>query len=131
MEANVAGTHVMDSMAMLGKTAFALFFIIALLLILSYLVRRLNVHRASDTALMRHVASTSLGPKERVVVLEINDTWLVLGVAGGRINKLHEIPAREHRDNERVQSPGEFAKRLSGALASSRGSASPQAGTRA
>jgi flagellar protein FliO/FliZ len=119
----------MDSMAMLGKTAFALLFIIALLLILGYLIRRLNTHRATDTLLMRHVASTSLGPKERVVVLEINDTWLVLGVAGGRINKLHETPARHHGCSEGAPSPGEFAKRLSAALDGSRGADSSQAGS--
>jgi len=128
VEADAAGTQVMDSMAMLGKTASALLFIIALLLILSYLIRRLNTHRATDTLLMRHVASTSLGPKERVVVLEINDTWLVLGVAGGRINKLHETPALHHSGSERAPSPVEFAEELSGALEGSRGAESPQAG---
>jgi len=131
VEANVAGTQVIDGMAMLGKTAFALLFIVALILVLSYVIRRLNAHRASDTALVKQVASTSLGPKERVVVLEINDTWLVLGVGGGRISKLHETPARHGDGNEGDPSPGDFAKRLSGALARGRGAASAQAGPRA
>ena len=44
---------------------------------------------------LKLVASRAVGAKERVVVLELEDTWLVLGVGGGKVTKLHERPAPE------------------------------------
>jgi flagellar protein FliO/FliZ len=35
----------------------------------------------------------SLGGKERVAVVEIGDTWLVLGAAPGNVRLLHTLPA--------------------------------------
>ena len=66
---------------------------------------------------MKQIASTSLGPKERVVVVEINDTWLVLGVGGGQISKLHETAAGE-RPGKTVsrKAASDFAGRFAGAL---------------
>lgn len=34
----------------------------------------------------------AVGPRERVVVVEVEGTWLVLGVAPGRVSALHALP---------------------------------------
>jgi flagellar protein FliO/FliZ len=33
-----------------------------------------------------------VGPKERVVVVEVGETWLVVGVAPGQVTALHNMP---------------------------------------
>jgi flagellar protein FliO/FliZ len=38
------------------------------------------------------IAGTSVGPRERVVLLEVEDTWLLVGVAPGQVNALHQMP---------------------------------------
>lgn len=38
------------------------------------------------------VGATAVGPRERVVVVEIADTWLLLGVGGGNVRLLHSLP---------------------------------------
>jgi flagellar protein FliO/FliZ len=38
------------------------------------------------------VGSTLVGPRERVVVVEVEGTWLLLGVGGGKVNLLHTLP---------------------------------------
>lgn len=38
------------------------------------------------------VGTTPVGPRERVVVVEIDDTWLLLGVGGGKVQLLHSRP---------------------------------------
>lgn len=38
------------------------------------------------------VGSTAVGARERVVVIEIDDTWLLLGVGGGNVRVLHTLP---------------------------------------
>ena len=38
------------------------------------------------------VGTTAVGPRERVVVVEVDDTWLMLGVGGGDVRLLHTLP---------------------------------------
>ncbi|WOD27360.1 flagellar biosynthetic protein FliO [Alloalcanivorax xenomutans] len=79
-------------LAMIGKTAFALLLIVAIILLCAWLLRRLNGLPGQGQTL-KVVGSRALGPKERLVVVEVEGTWLVLGVGGGGINKVHEMPA--------------------------------------
>lgn len=41
---------------------------------------------------IRVVGATAVGPRERVVVVEVADTWLLLGVGGGNVRLLHSLP---------------------------------------
>jgi flagellar protein FliO/FliZ len=43
--------------------------------------------------MIRVVGSTAVGPRERVVVVEVEDTRLVLGVASGNVRLLHVLTA--------------------------------------
>jgi flagellar protein FliO/FliZ len=38
------------------------------------------------------VGSTAVGTRERVVVVEVDGTWLLLGVGGGNVRLLHSQP---------------------------------------
>jgi flagellar protein FliO/FliZ len=38
------------------------------------------------------VGATMVGPRERVVVIEVEDARLVLGVGGGQVRLLHTLP---------------------------------------
>ena len=38
------------------------------------------------------VGSTPVGSRERVVVVEVEHTWLLLGVGGGNVRLLHTLP---------------------------------------
>ncbi len=41
---------------------------------------------------IRLIGGIAVGPKERVVVVEVGDTWLVVGVAPGQVTALHNMP---------------------------------------
>ena len=41
------------------------------------------------------VGSTAVGSRERVVVVEVEQTWLLLGVGGGNVRLLHTLPKPE------------------------------------
>jgi len=60
-----------------------------------YLLKRLAAPRGGAAGLLRVVAATAIGPRERVVVLEIGDTWLVLGTAPGSVTQLSQLPRRD------------------------------------
>ncbi|MBE0461859.1 MAG: flagellar biosynthetic protein FliO [Halomonadaceae bacterium] len=109
-------------MAMLGKTAAALAFVIAMILLCTALLKRWQNVRPQQGARLRVITSTAVGNRERVVVVEIEDTWLVLGVSSGRITKLHERPAPEERPPDDSPAPDapRFSQRLSQALVKNR-----------
>jgi flagellar protein FliO/FliZ len=50
----------------------------------------------TGAGLIKVIAGAPVGQRERVVVVEIGDTWMVLGVAPGRVNTLHTLPRADH-----------------------------------
>jgi flagellar protein FliO/FliZ len=82
--------------AALFQAIFGLLLVVGLILGCAWIARRFGVNRpAPRLGLVKYVSSTALSQKERVVVVEIEGTWLVLGVAPGSVNHLHTLPARE------------------------------------
>jgi flagellar protein FliO/FliZ len=75
------------------QTLVALVIVIGLVFALAWLARRLGLQPAGRGGLLKVVAGASLGGKERVAIVEIGDTWLVLGAAPGSVRLLHTMPA--------------------------------------
>lgn len=66
--------------------------VIALLFASLWLLKRISAPRGEAAGLIRVIAGTAVGPRERVVILEVGSTWMVLGVAPGQVSALAEIP---------------------------------------
>ncbi|MCY1243284.1 flagellar biosynthetic protein FliO [compost metagenome] len=66
---------------------------IALILGMAWLARRAGLVRHATGGVMKVVGSTMLGARQRLVLVEVGDTWLVLGVSPGEIRPLHSMPA--------------------------------------
>jgi flagellar protein FliO/FliZ len=45
----------------------------------------------AQSALLQVVATVHVGPRERVVLVEAGDTWLVIGVAPGQVSAIHTL----------------------------------------
>ena len=58
--------------------------------LVAWLVRRW-MPQGAQAGLVKVVGATSVGPRERVVVVEVDNTWLVLGVGGGQVRSLHTM----------------------------------------
>lgn len=58
---------------------------------LAWLARRYLPGMAAQ-GVAKVVGTTAVGARERVVVVEVTDTWLVLGVGGGNVRLLHTLP---------------------------------------
>lgn len=65
--------------------------IIALLIASLYILKRLGAGRGSAAGLVKVRGATAVGPRERVVLVEVAGKILVLGVAPGRVNTLHTL----------------------------------------
>lgn len=76
----------------MGSAVLALAMVIGLILALAWLARRLpGVRGGSANAALRVVGSLALGPRERLVVVAVGDTQLVLGVGAGGTRTLHTL----------------------------------------
>ena len=85
----------------------ALFGIIAFILIAAWLAKRFGL--AGKTAGTRGLkVSTPLGPRERVVIVEVEDARLVLGVTASSINVLHTLPPAPATVEANAQAPADF-----------------------
>lgn len=76
------------------QAAFGLAIVLALIFLCGWAARRLGLRQAGSGRLLKVVSSTMVGQRERVVVVEIGGSWLVLGVAAGQVRALHTLPAQ-------------------------------------
>jgi flagellar protein FliO/FliZ len=72
-----------------------LLLVLAAVVAAGWLARRfVPRHPAAGTAL-RVIAGTAVGQRERVVLVEVGSTWIVVGVAPGHVSALHTLPRME------------------------------------
>lgn len=71
------------------QMAGGLLLVLAIIWGLTWLLKRFSLIPAAAAGTLKVVAATGVGQRERVVVVEIDNTWLVLGVAPGHVTKLH------------------------------------------
>jgi flagellar protein FliO/FliZ len=115
------------------QTIVALAVVVCLVFACAWVARRFGFQPSGRGNVLKTVGGLSLGGKERVAVVEIGDTWLVLGAAPGNVRLLHTLPAgsgsggggsggsgADGPDGESIAyatSPGTFGARFRAALA--------------
>ncbi|RAR64608.1 flagellar protein FliO/FliZ [Onishia taeanensis] len=87
------GSDSLIGLAVIGKVGLVLALMIGVILLGSRLIRRIGPRSLRAGQRIKVVSSAAVGQRERVVVVEVEGTWLVLGVGGGQVNKLHELTA--------------------------------------
>lgn len=93
----------------LVQVSGALFGIIVLILAAAWVIKRLGfAPKGTGTRGLKVAASASLGPRERVVIVEVEDARLVLGVTASQINLLHTLPPAPNVVDEKPASPADF-----------------------
>ncbi|UJP05940.1 MAG: flagellar biosynthetic protein FliO [Nitrosomonas sp.] len=86
---------------------------------LAWFLKRFSLLSNTSTGVVKVIAATGVGQRERVVVVEIDNTWLVLGVAPGRVNKLHALEKPRSEDTgiaQDEQSVKSFAAQLNNSI---------------
>ena len=77
------------------QTIFALVLVLALLAALAWLAKRYGPKIAGGGGNLRMVGSLNIGGRERIMVVEVGDQWIVVGASPGRINALATMPKQE------------------------------------
>jgi|DewCreStandDraft_4_1066084.scaffolds.fasta_scaffold05358_14 flagellar protein FliO/FliZ len=76
----------------LAPMVVALAFVLALIPLAMWLLKRLGAAQPAGAAGLRVVAQLPLGPRERIVVVEAGERWLLLGVTAASINRVGTLP---------------------------------------
>ena len=93
------------------QTLAPLAFVLSLIACAAWLLKRLNQPKSDKASIMTVKASLSVGPRERVVLLEVAGQWLVIGVSSGHINSLLNLPAQSPDESENlIQDKAGFAQ---------------------
>lgn len=70
--------------------------IIALLFFAAYFLRKLNGGRGfGNSGPLRIVGGLMISARERIVLVEVGDSWLVVGIVPGQIKTLHTLAKGE------------------------------------
>jgi flagellar protein FliO/FliZ len=79
----------------LFKVIGALLAVLVMMAASAWLLKRLNVAKAGGDRTIKIVGGISVGNRERVLVVEVADQWIVVGVAPGRVASLATMPRQE------------------------------------
>jgi flagellar protein FliO/FliZ len=70
---------------------FSLLLVIAAIVLVAWLLKRMNITRQGTGSQLKVISGVTIGQRERIVLVEIEDTWLVIGVGPGQIRTLHTL----------------------------------------
>ncbi len=86
--------------ALLGLLA-----VLAMVAVAAWVLKRFLGLRGTANGPIRVVAGTAIGQRERIVLVEVGDIWLVVGVAPGQVRTLHTMPRSQMASASNGQKP--------------------------
>jgi flagellar protein FliO/FliZ len=85
------------------KMVIGLGLVLAVMLGLAWLAKKFMPHTPGTTSIIKVVGGVSVGTRERVMVLEVADRWLVVGVAGGQISAIANIDPQVSNTQNKIE----------------------------
>jgi flagellar biosynthetic protein FliO len=101
------------------QTLFALIVVLGVLGALAWFLKRYGPKTMGGSANLRVVGSLNLGGRERLLVVEVGNQWIVVGASPGRVNALATMPKQEGVDTGDAHATLAQAEKSAAAPASS------------
>jgi flagellar protein FliO/FliZ len=95
---NVLAAQAPSAAGSLVQTILSLGFVIALLVGLAWLLKRFGPRHITGGTTVKLVGALSVGARERILVVEVGEQWIVVGASPGRMNALATMPRQEIDD---------------------------------
>lgn len=73
---------------------------------LAWALKRFGVTQQNTAGILKVIGGVAVGQRERVVLIEVGATWLVVGVAPGQVRALHTMPRTENSSEPRLTPSG-------------------------
>ncbi len=99
--ANITSLEPISSPYLLKLTG-GLILVVALIFLFAWLLKKFNLNQHSQNGLIRIIAGLSIGTRDRIVLIQVGEEQILLGLTPGRIEKLHSL-------SQPVEAPGEQA----------------------
>jgi flagellar protein FliO/FliZ len=74
------------------QVILSLLLVLATVVVVGWLLKRINLPQQGAGNALKVISGVAVGQRERIVLVEVNDTWLVVGVAPGQVSALHTMP---------------------------------------
>lgn len=74
------------------QVIFSLLLVLGAIVLVAWLLKRINLPQQGGRNLLKVVSGVAVGQRERIVLVEVGETWLVVGVAPGSVRTLHTLP---------------------------------------
>lgn len=100
-----------DLAGQLGQMLLGLLLVIGLIFLLAWLLRRVQQLAPRGGQVIRLLATQPLGPRDRLVLVQVGSEQILLGLSAGRITPLHVLKEPVLLADTEPASP-EFAQRL-------------------
>ncbi len=108
----------------LAQLVVGLLFVIVCIVALAWFAKRFGRLQTSSDGALQMLGGMSMGARERIVLVQVGDKQLLLGVAAGSINTLHVLDEPVETVHSRsVSAPGgSFAEKLGAILSQGKAS---------
>ena len=100
-----------DIAGQLGQLLLGLLLVIGLIFLLAWLLRRVQQLNPKGGQVIKLLSSQALGPRDRLVLVQVGNEQSLLGLSAGRITPLHVLKEPVHLADAEQATP-EFAQRL-------------------
>lgn len=100
-----------DMAGQLGQLLVGLLLVIGLIFALAWLLRRVQQIGPRGGQVIKLVASQTLGPRDRLLLVQVGGEQILLGISAGRIAPLHVLKEPVLLGETQAATP-EFAQRL-------------------
>ncbi len=74
------------------QVILSLVLVLGMIVLVAWILKRINLPQNSPNSALKVLSGVAVGQRERIVLVEVNDTWLVVGVAPGQVTGLHTMP---------------------------------------
>ncbi len=108
-----------DGATGLGRLLLALVIVLGTVAGCAWLARRWRFNPGAGSGVVKIAGGAMIGARERVIVLEIADTWIVAGISANGMQALHTLPRPPQASGATTPAathPSSFALRLRGLL---------------
>ena len=95
----------------LTQLVLGLLLVVGLIFVLAWLLRRVQQVGPGNAQVIEMIGSRALGPRDRLVLVQVGEEQILLGITPGRITPLHVLKTPVNVDQSKPATP-EFAQRL-------------------
>lgn len=90
----------------LFQALLGLVVVLGILAALAWGIKRTGLAKNTAPSTVKVIGGVSIGNRERILVVEVADQWIVVGVAPGRVNTLSTMPRQIQDMNPEQESAG-------------------------